>query len=142
MSYYVSSRFLARKRGPPFATEEGKPISLSPSPPPLPILQATSRTLQFSLCTGAATTAAAVAPVSPLNAMGQYSSSAYDCYLWPEVQAIPDAQKAMICWLTVNQCYDITHAPPVGTPMQEHDKGLYQLIWSSPHQLSAQLFSY
>ena len=44
---------------------------------------------------GAATTAASVAPVSTLKAMGRWSSSAYERYLRPEAQAILDAQKAM-----------------------------------------------
>ena len=48
-----------------------------------------------SLHIGAATTAAASAPVSTLKAMGRWSSAAYERYLRPDVRAILDAQKAM-----------------------------------------------
>lgn len=46
-----------------------------------------------SLCIGAVTTTASVAPMSKLKAIGLWSSSAYEHYLRPEAQDFLDAQK-------------------------------------------------
>ena len=57
----------------------------------LPPLRYTARSLRI----GAATTAAAVAPVAALKSMGRWSSSACVRYLRPGVRDVLVAQRAM-----------------------------------------------
>ena len=100
MTQYMKSRPRASNQEPLFATEEGNPMSRAWFASRLRLLCQTcglppERYTPHSFRIGAATTAATVAPVATLKAMGRWSSSAYQRYLRPEAQAILDAQKAM-----------------------------------------------
>ena len=107
MTQYMKSRPRASNQEPLFATEEGNSMSRAWFASRLRLLCQTcglppERYTPHSFRIGAATTAASVAPVSTLKAMGRWSSSAYERYFRPEAQAILDAQKAMRpcnCWL-------------------------------------------
>ncbi|KAL7386809.1 hypothetical protein ABVT39_013938 [Epinephelus coioides] len=100
MVRYLRSRAKASQQEPLFATERGEHMSrawftarlrLLCQSCGLPPERYTARSFRI----GAATTAAMIVPVSTLKAMGRWSSSAYECYLRPEVRAILDAQKAI-----------------------------------------------
>lgn len=100
MLTYLGDRPSAGLQEPLFVTQTGKPMSRAWFASHLRLL------CQFcglppdcytahSLRIGAATTAAASAPVLTLKAMGRWSSAAYDRYLRPDIRAILDAQKNM-----------------------------------------------
>ncbi|KAG5281822.1 hypothetical protein AALO_G00049190 [Alosa alosa] len=97
MLTYLRSRPRAGPQEPLFVTQEGKPMSRAWFASHLRLLcqfcgLPPDRYTAHSLRIGAATTAAASAPVSTLKAMGRWTSTAYER---PDVRAIVDAQKAM-----------------------------------------------
>ncbi len=100
MVRYLRSRAQASHREPLFLTEKGEPLSRAWFTSRLRLLcQACGlppeRYTAHSFRIGAATTAAMVAPVPTLKAMGRWSSAAYERYLRPGDRTILDAQKAM-----------------------------------------------
>ena len=100
MRAYLARRPAASGDEPLFLTAEGRPMTgpwfaaklrllcLECGLPP-------GRYTAHSLRIGAATTAASVAPVSTLKALGRWSSGAYSRYLRPTIQDIAQTQKAM-----------------------------------------------
>ncbi|XP_035854557.1 uncharacterized protein LOC118494467 [Sander lucioperca] len=100
MMTYLRCRPSAGLQEPLFVTQAGKPMSRAWFASHLRLLcqfygLPPDRCTAHSLRIGAATTAAASAPVLTLKAMGRWSSAAYERYLRPDVRAILDAQKAM-----------------------------------------------
>ncbi len=100
MVRYLRSRAQASTQEPLFVTERGEPLSRAWFTSHLHLLcqlcgLPPERYMLHTFRIGAATTAAMVAPVSTLKAMGRWSSSAFERYLRPGNRAILDAQKAM-----------------------------------------------
>jgi len=100
MLFYLRYRASADPQEPLFVTQAGKTMSRTWFSCHLRLLcqfcgLPPDRYTAHSLRIGAATTAAASAPVSTLKAMGRWSSAAYERYLRPDVRAILNAQKAM-----------------------------------------------
>ena len=111
MVQYLRSRAQASPQEPLFITEGGEPLSRAWFSSRLRLLcqlcgLPPERYTPHSFRIGAATTAAMVAPVSTLKAMGRWSSSAFERYLRPGNRAILDARKAMslALWLPGISC--------------------------------------